>query len=411
MKNKEILYITYDGLTSPLGESQILPYIYSLSKKGCHFTILSFEKEAECSPEKELALQDRFAHRGIRWIKLRYSKNPPLFSTFYDIAKGVQALRKLFLREGEEKKRILHCRSAVAQLIASVLSLRFPLKILFDTRGFWFDERVDGGIWKKGFLYNRGKELEGWLFARSSHITVLTHRAKAILEQHPAIVKGAVPLTVITTCADIQLFKEGRKNEGVESRYRLDFLEKKDFVFIYTGSVGTWYLFEETLQFYKIVKSQFNDPALLVVTHSEHNAVREQLQRIGLTDAHLIGARHHDIPSILQYADINGFFILPAFSKQASTPTRLGESLAAGVPVVINKGIGDTEELVKKRKIGVVVENLSEKGYLRAAEELSSLLKDSELKQRCVTVAEESFSLEKGVEEYLRIYSQIEDKP
>ena len=41
---KTCLYITYDGLLDPLGQSQILPYIKSLNKKGYKFIILSFEK-------------------------------------------------------------------------------------------------------------------------------------------------------------------------------------------------------------------------------------------------------------------------------------------------------------------------------------------------------------------------------
>ena len=30
---KQILYISYDGITDPLGQSQILPYIIGLTKK------------------------------------------------------------------------------------------------------------------------------------------------------------------------------------------------------------------------------------------------------------------------------------------------------------------------------------------------------------------------------------------
>ena len=42
--NKNILYISYDGITDPLGQSQILPYISELSRKGLKFHLISFEK-------------------------------------------------------------------------------------------------------------------------------------------------------------------------------------------------------------------------------------------------------------------------------------------------------------------------------------------------------------------------------
>jgi hypothetical protein len=47
MQNKHILYITYDGLTDFLGQSQVLPYILGLEEKGYRFSILSFEKKRE----------------------------------------------------------------------------------------------------------------------------------------------------------------------------------------------------------------------------------------------------------------------------------------------------------------------------------------------------------------------------
>jgi hypothetical protein len=40
-----ILYISYDGMTDPLGESQVIPYLEGLSKLGHRIYILSFEKK------------------------------------------------------------------------------------------------------------------------------------------------------------------------------------------------------------------------------------------------------------------------------------------------------------------------------------------------------------------------------
>ena len=47
MKQKKILYISYDGMTDALGEGQVISYLVELGKKGYQFDILSFEK-----PEK-----------------------------------------------------------------------------------------------------------------------------------------------------------------------------------------------------------------------------------------------------------------------------------------------------------------------------------------------------------------------
>ena len=52
---KEIraLYISYDGMTDPLGESQVIPYLRELSKKGVKISILSAEKSEVFYKRKE----------------------------------------------------------------------------------------------------------------------------------------------------------------------------------------------------------------------------------------------------------------------------------------------------------------------------------------------------------------------
>ena len=41
---KKCLYVTYDGLLDPLGQSQILPYIENLSENGYKLFVMSYEK-------------------------------------------------------------------------------------------------------------------------------------------------------------------------------------------------------------------------------------------------------------------------------------------------------------------------------------------------------------------------------
>ena len=41
----KVLYITYDGLTDPLGASQVLPYLSGMADAGIKFTVISFEKK------------------------------------------------------------------------------------------------------------------------------------------------------------------------------------------------------------------------------------------------------------------------------------------------------------------------------------------------------------------------------
>jgi hypothetical protein len=80
-----VLYITYDGLTDPLGQSQILPYLVGLSGRGHRITILSCEKRAAMDREGA-AIRKLCKRSGLDWHPLPYHKSPPVLSSVLDLA-------------------------------------------------------------------------------------------------------------------------------------------------------------------------------------------------------------------------------------------------------------------------------------------------------------------------------------
>ncbi|MBT5933473.1 MAG: glycosyltransferase, partial [Flavobacteriales bacterium] len=140
---KNILYLSYDGMTDPLGQSQVLPYIIGLTKKGYHFHLISFEK-----PDRFLAhMKDILKicdENNITWVPMLYTKRPPLFSTIWDVWRMKRKASEL---NKEYSFSMVHCRSYLSALIGLSMKRRFKTAFLFDMRGFWADERVDGNIW------------------------------------------------------------------------------------------------------------------------------------------------------------------------------------------------------------------------------------------------------------------------
>ena len=70
---KNILYLSYDGMTDPLGQSQVLPYLVGLSKKGFQFTLISFEKPDRYFQEKS-KIEALCIEHNIDWRPLLYTK-------------------------------------------------------------------------------------------------------------------------------------------------------------------------------------------------------------------------------------------------------------------------------------------------------------------------------------------------
>src|SRR5205807_1393266 len=142
----------YNGMLDPLGQSQVLPYLRALSKRGVKFTLLSFERATafhSSGKVKSEELRAQLDREGIDWHWLRYHQKPSLLATIYDVTHGLRYASKLVRRN---KIQMVHARSHIPATIALRLRERFGLRMIFDVRGLLADEYVDAEHWRKGSI-------------------------------------------------------------------------------------------------------------------------------------------------------------------------------------------------------------------------------------------------------------------
>jgi hypothetical protein len=227
-----ILYVSYDGMLEPLGQSQVLAYLERLAA-DYSIHLISFEKKADWKRrDARMAIGARMEAAGIVWHPLRYHKRPSAAATAFDIAAGTAALIRIARRESI---KVVHARSYVAAIMAMGAKRVIGGRLLFDIRGFWADERVDGGIWPHGGrMYRAAKAIERRLFLAADHVVTLTNASAVEIARFSCLEAKVPPVTVIPTCADLHLFSPRARPPG-------------PFTLGHAGSVGTWYLFDETL--------------------------------------------------------------------------------------------------------------------------------------------------------------------
>src|SRR6266403_2927119 len=124
LEGRRVLYISYTGMLDPLGQSQVLPYLRELAKRGIRFTLISFERPATLTDvglEKCEALRQQLAADNITWHRLRYHQKPSLPATAYDVFAGVRYGTKLAKRNRIE---MVHARSQIPAAIALALKKR-----------------------------------------------------------------------------------------------------------------------------------------------------------------------------------------------------------------------------------------------------------------------------------------------
>jgi glycosyltransferase involved in cell wall biosynthesis len=133
------------------------------------------------------------------------------------------------------------------------------------------------------------------------------------------------------------------------------------------------------------------------------------VRECGLESDVVIGSTPPELlaPSVAS-GDAGLSFIKQCLSKQASSPTKIGEYLAAGLPVVATGGVGDVDDLLSQARVGVVVSELTTMGYLKAVEEIVALASDPDTMRRCRVVARESLDLEGvGWARYRKVYGEL----
>ena len=187
----------------------------------------------------------------------------------------------------------------------------------------------------------------------------------------------------------------------MKSRLKID---KSNFILGYVGSIGTWYMLPEMLDYFKQLKEKNAAAKFVFVTGEKPERIYQIVRQKNIDEKDVIitSCLHRDVPLNISIFDLSIFFIRPTFSKKASSPTKQGEIMAMGIPLVCNSGVGDTDYIVKKYKAGSVVTNFTNEMYQRKINE-----PDPTDISRMMEGANEFYSLESGIAKYLEVYTKI----
>jgi glycosyltransferase involved in cell wall biosynthesis len=393
-----ILYITYDGLLEPLGMSQVWQYQKKLGKDH-NVIILSYEKSEDLINIHALELEIKKS--DVVWVRLSYHKSPSIIATTYDIFYGFISVLRIIKKYDVD---FIHSRSYVATIIAYLVNKKTDLNYIFDMRGFWADEKVDGGVWKKtSFLYKFIKYIERKLLFNAEQIVTLTHAGKKDIKSLKCTKDSIDRISVIPTCANLDIFRPFLLEESN--------IEEDVFVLGYVGSVGTFYMFDEVLKsFKKLIKVKKNSK-LIIINKNQHDYIKSCIHKENMKDLDIEvrSADYQDMTKEINAFDAGIFYIKPSFSKRSSSPTRLAEYLGCGKPCITNYGVGDTEYVISSGNVGVILKDFSDDSHIRGIEELLTLVNDPEVSTRCVNISKKYYSLDKGVNEYNKLYSRMID--
>jgi glycosyltransferase involved in cell wall biosynthesis len=405
------LYICYSGLFEPLVQTQVLPYLREIGRSGTAVSLLTFEPTMRRSWTRAAfdESRDRLRAEGIRWFALPYHKSPSLPATLYDVINGGFLVARHVRRYSIDT---LHARSHVACVMGAMVKRLTGARLIFDIRGLMAEEYVDAGTWPEGgHLFHLTKAAERHLLKVSDGFVVLTERAREVLfpGSQDTDPRGR-PIEVIPCCVDFRRFRTAEGDTRDRLRAELGVTGRR--VVVYAGALGGWYMTEEMADF--LVQARQQDPIsfALVLTQSPPERIEGALRRRGLSGGDYLVRKvsPEAIPSFLRAADVALSFIKPCYSKLASSPTKIAEYLACGLPVVSSAGIGDVDSVIEGDRVGVLVRRFGREAYLQALEVVDALRREDGLADRCLASARDRFDLEDvGGVRYRRLYQRLRE--
>lgn len=376
-----LTYLTMDSVQGGVGASQVLPYVQRLAA-GRPVELHSFERFPVLT-----GVGDRGRHRapgssgvgaGIRWHPHRFGPGGQAAGAGRVIV-GAAALRGA---------QLVHARSDLAA--ASALLAR-SAPWVWDVRSFWVDQRIALGMVRRGSRVERVlRSIERRAAQGASAITTLSQAAiDELCRLHGHEVAGKV--RVVTTCVDLDRFVPSALPDG-------------PLALLLSGSYNALYDLGTMLRLVEALRRRV--PTGLTLLRPAPTPWDEEVTAAGgcvasSTFADMPGhvTAHHAGLSVCRTSDPRALV--------AAMPTKIGELLASGRPVVVNVGLGDCDDLLPAAAAGVVLRGTDDSAVDRGADELLELMADPGTPARCRALAEAHFSLDAAVATLEDLYRQI----
>jgi len=270
------------------------------------------------------------------------------------------------------------------------------------------EEYRDANHWKEGGIpYRITKSSERRILETTDAVVTLTNRIWPIIKDWRGLSGRKVHHEVIPCCVDLSTFKFSAEDR---QRRRAELGLRDQLTLVYSGSLDGWYLTDKMADFFASVVRRCPNAHLLWLTMGRRERVEALMRERGIADSNFSvhSVASSDVPSYLSAADAGISFIKPCFSKLASSPTKNGEYLACGLPLILNAGIGDSDALATEWNIGALVTEFTEANYSQAIDRIEELTTDPNVRTKARSVAQELFDLESvGGVKYADLYERV----
>lgn len=392
-----VCYVVYWGASEPLGRTVAVPAVEALSR-WVDVTLVSFEKPEDRSSRRMREVRDRLERAGVEWRPLAYHASPPVVSSFLDLWSGVRAVEELHATRPFD---LVLGRTFVGGLVAALGAERLRLPFVYYQDACWPEEQVDAGKWSRGSLPDMAAHrLEEVSFRAADGLVVLTRRTLERLRRDGRVPAERPVVVAPTTSGVIDLASPESLRRPRASARSLRLL--------YLGSVAGRYPLDAILDFLAAARTRIPGSVLSVYAHRDRELVVREADRRGLGDAVRVDrAEPSELPAVFRAHDAGLVLLRGGLSARCQTPTKVGEYLAFGLPVVSSPIVGDVPALLRRENVGVVLSALTPEACGEAVEAMLPLVRDPDLPLRAHRLATTVFDRSAAARRQIELFRRL----
>jgi glycosyltransferase involved in cell wall biosynthesis len=397
------LFFLTEGFEETVIDSQVVDTLAALRAEGLPFDLLAL-----CDGRAWLERREFYARRGAEIAErtgARVGLRPIVRKTG---ALGLAtALPQVAAALGASGLRssLIHCRGDWSARIAAPLSARLPgVRYVYDCRG---DAEAE--------------------FAREAETRALPRaRAEAVMRRirvaRRASVAGAsLVLAVSEPLRDLLVARYGldpararvvpgaadeakfHPDDADRAAMRRELSLEERFVVVFPGRFGRWHYNEETFEVVRGLLDADSQAFFLVLTPDVDAARALAERRLPAGRYAIRSAQHREVPRFLRAADLGILLRAADPINVAACPTKFGEFVMTGLPVLISAGIGDCSAFVATERAGVVLDAADPAAAVRGVRALRAE-PERELRARVAVAGRKRFSRQRHARELATLY-------
>ena len=301
---------------------------------------------------------------------------------------------------------IVHAQSHLAAAACARALARNPaVPLVFDVHGVDIEESLADGRLAPGSAALRLREsMQRESIRRADWLLPVSHALQAYLKNHGADAARARIVPCVSS-----LPPDGRDGEALRRDARAHLAVNDMPVVLYLGGASAWQQPHLIVESFAALLAMLPEAVLLLVTNNPdefQTLVSEQ--GIDPSRYRIMTVPHAEVASVASAADVGLLIREDTLINRVASPTKFGEYLTMGVPVVLTESVADFAALTRQEEVGIVVpDDVSAEELARALTEILAVPTEVQRvrRERCRTVARAHLSFDSILPPYREIYA------